>query len=70
MVPQKLGIHPFGGGVAVLSGFLDSILVGFVGLVVGSVVLRLRHFPRWKKNEAVTAIRVSVRVLGAYEENM
>lgn len=34
-----------------LSGFLDSILVGFVGLVVGSVVLRLRHFPTALKVE-------------------
>ena len=37
--------------MAVLSGFLNSILVGFVGLVVGSMVLRLCHFPASLKVE-------------------
>lgn len=44
LVPQELGVHPFGGGVPVPPGLLDAVLVGLVGLVVGRVVLRLRHY--------------------------
>ena len=29
--------------MAVLAGLLDAVLVGLVGLVVGCVILRLRH---------------------------
>lgn len=36
--------YPFGGSVAVLPGLLDAVLVSFERLVVGGVVLRLRHF--------------------------
>lgn len=43
LVPQKLGIHPFGGSVSVPPGLLDSVLMSLVRLVVGGVVLRLRH---------------------------
>ncbi|VFQ82608.1 unnamed protein product [Cuscuta campestris] len=43
LVPQEFGIHPFRGGVAVNFRLLDAIPVSLVGLVVGGVVLQLRH---------------------------
>ena len=43
LIPQKLGIHPFGGSVAMPLGFLDAVFVGLVGLIVRCVILRLCH---------------------------
>lgn len=43
LVPQELGVHPFGGSVAVLARLLNAVLVSLVRLVVSCVILRLRH---------------------------
>ena len=43
LIPEELGVHPFGGGVSVPPRFLDAILVSLVGLVVSGMVLRLCH---------------------------
>lgn len=50
LVPQELRIHPFGGGVAVLAGLLDAVLVGLVRLIVSCVILRLRHLRKVKRS--------------------
>ena len=41
--------NPFGGSLPVLSGLFDPVLVGLVGLVMSSVILRFRHFSSRKK---------------------
>lgn len=43
LVPQKFGIHPLGGSVAVPLRLFDAIPVGLAGLVVSCVILGLGH---------------------------
>lgn len=42
LIPQKLGVHPFGGSVAMPPGLLDVIYVGLVELVMCCVIFRKR----------------------------
>jgi len=53
LIPQKLGIHPFGGSVAMPLGFLDAVFVGLVGLIVCCVILRLCHLKAKVKVQAL-----------------
>ena len=61
LVPQELGVHPFGGGVTVPSGFLDSILVSLVRLVVCCVILRLGHLRCCVERNKLAALMKSLR---------
>lgn len=65
LVPQKLRVHPLGGAVAMLAGLLDPVSVGLVGLVVGSVILRLRHPEESERTMLRTPVRQWRLGLGA-----
>lgn len=44
MVSSELGVHASQGSVSEGLRLLDTVLVGLLGLVVGGMVLRFRHF--------------------------
>jgi len=52
LISQKLGVHLFGGSVAMPLGLLDAIFVGFLGLVMSRVwfldfAISKRKFLHW-----------------------
>jgi len=43
LIAKELGVHALGGGQNLLLRLLDAVLVVLVALVVGCVILGLRH---------------------------